>query len=204
MVDGIFEAAATAAGMFAGTNIDDILVLTALFLARRATGRPTGRQIWIGQYLGFAVLLAISTVAALMLVAVPDRWLGLLGLVPLMLGMRGLITAAREEGSGEEGSGKDSTAVVAGVLPVAGLTVAAGADNVSVYTPVFHALGGGSLAVVITVFAAGIALWCLAGAWLGTSRAATAVVKRHGRWIIPAVFVLIGAALIINFGPITP
>ncbi|WP_219933716.1 cadmium resistance transporter [Streptomyces sp. NWU339] len=196
---GTFEAAATAAGMFAGTNIDDILVLTVLFLARRATGRPTGWQIWIGQYLGFAVLLVLSTVAALMLVALPDRWLGLLGLVPLMLGVRGLITAAREDGSGE-----DSTAMVGGVLPVAGLTIAAGADNVSVYTPVFHALGAGALAVVLTVFAAGIALWCLAGAWLGTSRAATAVVQRHGRWIIPAVFVLIGATLVIHFGPITP
>ncbi|MEV0689354.1 cadmium resistance transporter [Streptomyces sp. NPDC050388] len=196
---GTFEAAVTAAGMFAGTNIDDILVLTVLFLARRATGRPTGRQIWIGQYLGFAVLLVLSTVAALMLVALPDRWLGLLGLVPLVLGVRGLITAAREEGSGE-----DNTAMAGGVLPVAGVTVAAGADNVSVYTPMFHALGAGALAVVLTVFAAGIALWCLAGAWLGTSRAATAVVQRHGRWIIPAVFVLIGAALIIHFGPITP
>ncbi|MBL3670565.1 cadmium resistance transporter [Streptomyces sp. M2CJ-2] len=182
-MDGIFEAAATAAGMFAGTNIDDILVLTVLFLASRATGRPTGRQIWIGQYLGFAVLLALSTVAALMLVAVPDRWLGLLGLVPLVLGMRGLVTAAREEGAG-----KDNTAVADGVLSVAGVTVAVGADNVSVYTPVFHALGVGSLAVVLTVFAAGIALWCLAGAWLGTSRTATAVVQRHGQWIIPAVF----------------
>ena len=83
----------TAAGVFAGTNVDDLLVLTVLFLAARASGRPRPWQIWAGQYAGIGVLVLVSVLAALGLTLVPDRWVGLLGLVPIALGVRGLIAA---------------------------------------------------------------------------------------------------------------
>jgi hypothetical protein len=41
-------------GVFVGTNIDDIVVLTVLFRASRAPGRPKVWQIWVGQYLGIS------------------------------------------------------------------------------------------------------------------------------------------------------
>jgi len=84
----------TAAGVFAGTNVDDLIVLTVLFLAARAANRPAW-PIWAGQYLGIAALVTVSLLAALGLTLIPDRWVPLLGLVPLALGVRGLITAAR-------------------------------------------------------------------------------------------------------------
>lgn len=52
-------------GMFAGTNVDDILVLTVLFLSARASGLPRPWQIWPGQYLGIAILVAGAAIAAL-------------------------------------------------------------------------------------------------------------------------------------------
>ena len=188
---------ATAIGMFAGTNIDDILVLTVLCLARKANGRPKSWQIWAGQYLGFAVLVAVSMIAALGLAIVPDEWMGLLGLVPFALGVRGLIGALR---SNRRSGGENSAAAAGGVLPVAGVTIAVGADNVSVYTPVFRTIGAGSIAVTIAVFAVGVALWCLAGSWLSSYRKAVAIVERHGPWIVPAVYMLIGVAMMIESG----
>ena len=44
-------------GIFAGTNIDDLLVLTVLFVSATA-GRPHRWEIVTGQVLGFTVLLA--------------------------------------------------------------------------------------------------------------------------------------------------
>lgn len=82
--------------MFAGTNVDDLVVLTVLFLSARATGRPRPWQIWSGQYAGIAVLVVVSALAALGLAAVPDRWVGLLGLVPIALGVKGLVTTIRQ------------------------------------------------------------------------------------------------------------
>lgn len=62
----------TAVAVFAGTNIDDILVLTVLFLASVSDGQLRPWQIVAGQYLGFLTLVTISALAALGLVIVPD------------------------------------------------------------------------------------------------------------------------------------
>ncbi|WP_435190764.1 cadmium resistance transporter [Nonomuraea sp. bgisy094] len=97
-MEGIAGTVATAVGMFAGTNLDDIIVLTVLFLSSRAGGAPRAWQIWGGQYAGIAVLVAVSVVAALGLTIVPDDWVGLLGLIPFALGVRGLVSAIRARG----------------------------------------------------------------------------------------------------------
>jgi cadmium resistance protein CadD (predicted permease) len=39
-------------GVFAGTNVGDLIVLTVLFLSCRATGTPRRWQIWAGKYAG--------------------------------------------------------------------------------------------------------------------------------------------------------
>ncbi|WP_412540722.1 cadmium resistance transporter [Longispora sp. K20-0274] len=188
----LFGTVAAAVGVFAGTNVDDLLVLTVLFLSFRAGGRPRPWQIWLGQYLGVAALVAASALAALGLRLVPDRWVGLLGLVPLGLGVRGLVAAFRG-GAGDDGP---AAPVASGWLAVAGVTVANGADNVSVYTPVLRGLGPVDGLVTAGVFAVLVAGWCLAGSWLGSHRRVVAVVERHGHWIVPVVFVGIGAAIV--------
>jgi cadmium resistance protein CadD (predicted permease) len=181
-----------ACGMFAGTNVDDIIVLTVLFLSGRANGRPRAWQIWAGQYAGIAALVVISVVAALGLAIVPDDWVGLLGLLPLALGVRGLVSAVRAPGS------DDPPAVATGWIPVAGVTIANGADNISVYTPVFRTIGAGSTLITIAVFAAGVALWCLAASWLGSHKKIIEAVDRYGRWLVPAVFIAIGTLIVLG------
>ncbi|MFI6763741.1 cadmium resistance transporter [Micromonospora sp. NPDC050417] len=190
---------ATAAGVFTGTNVDDIIVLTVLFLSARATGRPRPWQIWVGQYAGIGLLVAVSAVAALGLTIVPDRWVGLLGLVPFALGLRGLVAAVR---SGDDAP-PPAVAVATGVVAVAGVTIANGADNLSVYTPVFRTLGVTGSLVTVAVFALGVALWCLAASWLGSHRRVVEVVERFGHWIVPGVFLLIGAMIVVESGVLT-
>lgn len=181
--------------VFAGTNIDDLVVLTLLFLAGRASGRPRPWQVWLGQYAGIGALVAVSALAAAGLAVVPDRWVGLLGLVPFGLGGYGLLRAVRSTHE------QPPPPVVAGsVLAVAGVTVANGADNISVYTPVLRSLGWTGGTVTVAVFAALVAVWCAAGSWLGSHRAAVAVVRRHGHLVVPVVFMIIGAAIVLGSG----
>lgn len=79
----------------------------------------------------------------------------------------------------------------------AGVTIANGADNVSVYTSMFVTVGlAGSL---ITV-----AVWRLAGSGLGSHRTVVTVVQRFGQWIVPVVFMLIGAVIVIESGALRP
>ncbi|WP_223167551.1 cadmium resistance transporter [Nonomuraea sp. SYSU D8015] len=195
-MDGIVGTIATAAGMFAGTNVDDLIVLTVLFLSSRASGLPRPWQIWGGQYAGIAVLVLLSVVAALGLTIVPDAWVGLLGLVPFALGVKGLVAAVRDRHD-EAGT---PPAVATGLVSVAGVTIANGADNITVYTPVFRTIGALPTMVTIGVFAIGVALWCLAGSWLGSHKKIVGIVERYGQWLVPAVFVIIGILIVIDSG----
>ncbi|MFB4263167.1 cadmium resistance transporter [Nonomuraea sp. GTA35] len=191
---------AAAVAMFAGTNVDDLIVLTVLFLSARAGGALRPWHIWAGQYAGIGALVVISVIAALGLALLPDRWVGLLGLIPLALGVRGLLGALRSRGDGGGDGPSGGPPPATGVVSVAAVTIANGADNISVYTPVFRTIGSAASALTIAVFAAGVAVWCLAASWLGSHRAVIAVVERHGHWIVPLVFMAIGMVIIAESG----
>jgi cadmium resistance protein CadD (predicted permease) len=182
--------AAGAAVVFAATDIDDIVILTLFFVAARTTGRPRPWQIVAGQYLGIGALALASTVVAAGLLVVPDPWTGLLGLLPIALGVRAL------RGSDDD----ESPTVVTGLLGVAGVTIANGADNVAVYVPVFRALGVADSAIFLLVFVLLIALWCAAAAWLGGHPRVVRLVERAGHWLVPAIFVGVGVVILVSSG----
>lgn len=190
----------TAVAVFAGTNLDDLLVLTVLFLSSRATGRPSVAKIWAGQYLGIGALIAASIVLAMGLAVIPDRWVGVLGLIPLGLGVRGLVIAIRTHGR-EDGEPRLRTAT--GVLSIVGVTVANGADNLSVYTALFRTIDVPAIVLTVVVFLACVAVWCLAARLLGAHRAVIAGVQRFGHWAVPIVFIVIGVLIILRSGLLT-
>ena len=193
--------AATAVALFAATNIDDLVVLALLSASSLASGRPRRWEIWAGQYLGFAVLVGLSLAAGRGLSLVPTRWLWLLALIPLTIGVITLAGAIRAARRGEQSTPSLPRATglsnvrwlswMAGVAGVATLTVVDGADNLAAYTPVFATANDGRIAVTLAVFAVGVAVWCAAGALLTRHRRITDTLARYGRWILPAAFILI-------------
>jgi cadmium resistance protein CadD (predicted permease) len=182
------QTAATAVGLFAGTNVDDIVVLSVLNVSRAAENRPRHRDIWIGQYLGIAVLVLIALAASRGLSLIRPDLVGLLGLIPLTLGLYRLAVAIRTR----DRSGPTSTPVAAGLVGVVGITVANGGDNVAAYTPVFATQSASEIAVTITVFALCVAVWCLAAALLVTHKRVVAAIEACGHWLVPPVYITIG------------
>ncbi|MEH1058635.1 cadmium resistance transporter [Micromonospora sp. CPCC 206171] len=190
----LFAAAAGAALVFAATNVDDIVVLTVLFVAARATGRPLPWRIVAGQYLGIGALAATALVVAAGLLVVPDPWTGLLGLLPIGLGIRALLAHTDDEAP---------PAVVGGALGVAGVTMANGADNIAVYVPVFRSLEPAAGLVWLVVFAALVALWCAVATVLGGHPRVVRLVGRAGHWLVPAIFVGVGLVILVTSGVLT-
>jgi cadmium resistance protein CadD (predicted permease) len=189
----------TAAGLltavlaFAGTAIDDLVILAALFLARRRTGTPSIVAIVLGQFAGFAGILAISLAAAAGLHPVPDRWIRLLGVVPIGMGGWGLWH--------QRGADRDQRrAPVSGLAGVALTTFANGADNITVFTPLFRGLHPAGSALVTLLFLALTAVWCVAGALLGGRHTGTDLLGRVAPWLVPAVFVAVGLLIVLGGG----
>jgi cadmium resistance protein CadD (predicted permease) len=178
----------TAVALFAGTNFDDVVVLSLLSASSRAGGRPRHWEIWAGQYGGFAVLVGLSVAAGRGLALVPERWLWPLALLPLGVGIISLAAAIRSVRRGEP----PPSPAAGGLLGVAALTIVNGADDLAAYTPFFAASKPAQVVVTLVVFAVCVALWCLAGGLLTRHARVTAAVGRYSHWILPVAFILIG------------
>jgi len=178
---------------FAVTNVDDFVVLTALFVTVDRGG-PTHRQIVVGQYLGIGALVAVSLVVSVGLAAVPDRWIGLLGVIPIALGVRGLVRARTIRSDGP------TAAAVTGATGVVALTLANGADNVSVYIPLFRQAGPGTTGLYVLVFAVLVGVWCIAARAVAGQKPLIRLVERVGHWLVPIVYIAIGIRIIVVSG----
>jgi len=79
------KAIIAAIASFAATNIDDIVILMLFFAQVNSTFRP--QHIAIGQYLGFTALIIASLPGFFGGLIVPKAVIGLLGLLPIAIGI---------------------------------------------------------------------------------------------------------------------
>ncbi|MGW1771925.1 cadmium resistance transporter [Streptomyces sp. NPDC002104] len=187
-----------AAGLFAVTNIDDILIL-ALFFAQGAGHPGSTRRIVLGQYLGFAAILAVAVAAAFGATFLPESAIPYLGLLPLALGLKAAWQAWKSHREGEYGE-EEAQAKEGGPSPleVAAVTFANGGDNIGVYVPVFATAGG--MSVYAVVFLVLVAVWCFAGRFFATRPVIAKALARWGHILLPLVLIAIGLLILIEGG----
>jgi cadmium resistance protein CadD (predicted permease) len=185
----------TAVVVFVSTNVDDLVLVVALFAAA-STGALRRWHVVAGQYLGFVVLVIISLLAGQGLTIVPTRWVGLLGLLPVLLGVRGLIKARHIDPD----AGQVYSVIGSGPLPVAVATIANGGDNLTIYSLLFRTSTTGDIAIAIVIVIAGVALRCAAGVLLSADKRVAKSMQRLSRWLVPLVFVTIGTTVLIRTG----
>ena len=77
----------SAIGVYISTSIDYLIILFILFA--QLSQNKQKWHIYAGQYLGTGLLVGASLVAAYIVNFVPEEWMvGLLGLIPIYLGIR--------------------------------------------------------------------------------------------------------------------
>ena len=155
----------------------------------------------IGQYLGFAGILAAAIVGALGAGLLPAKVIPYLGLLPLGLGVRAAINAWRDHRAGDIDDDRPAgDGAGPGVLQVAAVTFANGGDNIGVYVPVFTVAGLGGMSVYAVVFLIGVGLWCAAGWFLASRPIIAEALSRWGHIILPIVLIGIGMLILAEGG----
>lgn len=179
---------------FAATNVDDAFLLVLFFGDRRYRAR----HVFVGQAVGVGLLVALGLAGALAALALPARAVGLLGLMPIAIGVRQLLERRRAQ----QGESVAEIAPRAGrtgwrqAAAVAGVTLANGGDNVGVYVPLFAARPPAQTALLLVVFAAMLVVWSFAGYYLARRSALAGRLRRVSGAVMPWVLIGLGVAIV--------
>ena len=187
-----------AMGLFAATNIDDIVVLS-LFFARGAGQRGTTARILAGQYLGFAgILVAAILVTTGAGAFLPPAAIPYFGLIPLGLGLWAAWEAWRGDGDDDDEAKVAGKKV--GVGTVAGVTFANGGDNIGVYTPVFLSVEPLAVVAYCVIFLALVAVLVALARFVATRPPIAEVLERFEHILFPIVLIGLGIVILVSGG----
>lgn len=197
MLQIIFSAIA----VYISTSIDYLFILLIIF--SQAYTQKGLRQIYFGQYLGTGILVAISLFAAYVLNFIPQDWMiGLLGLIPIYLGIR-VAMGGEEEAEEEEVVEKlESRGSNRLFWTVALITIASGGDNLGIYIPYFTSLSVSEIVIAIVVFAISIAVLCYISYRLAKISFVSETLEKYERIIVPIVFIGLGIFIMLENGTI--
>jgi cadmium resistance protein CadD (predicted permease) len=185
--------------LFASTNIDDLVVLVGFF----ADPRFRARDVVAGQYAGIVILFAVSAAGALLSLVIPNAYLGLLGIFPILIGIRKLVALRHERVQTDQATILRSTSSSHGnIAGVALVTIANGGDNIGVYMPSFAVHSGSQIAAIAVVFVAMTALWCLLAHRMVSHPRFGAPLRRYAQIFAPLVLIGLGVLIIHNAGGI--
>ena len=158
-----------------------------------------------GQYLGTGLLVGASLVAAYVVNFVPEAWMvGLLGLIPIYLGIRFAIVGEGEEEEEEIIERFEQSKANQLFWTVTLLTIASGGDNLGIYIPYFASLDWSQTLVALLVFAIGIIIFCELSRVLSSMPLISETIEKYERIVVPLVFITLGLYIMYENGTIEP
>ncbi|SFC65467.1 cadmium resistance transporter (or sequestration) family protein [Alkalibacterium subtropicum] len=197
----MIETIISAIAVYISTSIDYLFILLIIF-SQSHTKKGIAHIYW-GQYLGTGFLVAVSLFAAYVLNFIPQDWIvGLLGLVPLYLGVQVALHGEEEEDDDEVaekiGAGGSSRLF----WTVALITVASGGDNLGIYIPYFTALSTAEIILAIVIFAVSVSILCYISYRLAKISFVSETLEKYERLIVPIVFIGLGIYIMLENGTI--
>lgn len=192
----------SAIGVYISTSIDYLIILIILFA--QLSQNKQKWHIYAGQYLGTSLLVGASLVAAYVVNFVPEEWMvGLLGLIPIYLGIRFAIVGEDAEEEEEEIIERLEQSKANQLFwTVTLLTIASGGDNLGIYIPYFASLDWSQTLVALLVFVIGIIIFCEISRVLSSIPLIFETIEKYERIIVPLVFILLGLYIMYENGTI--
>ncbi|MBZ2023707.1 CadD family cadmium resistance transporter [Streptococcus sanguinis] len=182
--------------LYSGTAVD-LLIILMLFFAKRKS-RKDIINIYLGQFLGSVSLILLSLLFAFVLNYIPSKEiLGLLGLIPIFLGLKVLLLGDSDgEAIAKDGLRKDNKNLI---FLVAMITFAScGADNIGVFVPYFITLNLANLIVALLTFLVMIYLLVFSAQKLAQVPSVGETLEKYSRWFIAVVYLGLGMYILIE------
>ena len=182
--------------LYSGTAVD-LLIILMLFFAKRKS-RKDIINIYLGQFLGSVSLILLSLLFAFVLNYIPSKEiLGLLGLIPIFLGLKVLLLGDSDgEAIAKDGLRKDNKNLI---FLVAMITFAScGADNIGVFVPYFTTLNLANLIVTLLTFLVMIYLLVFSAQKLAQVPSVGETLEKYSRWFISVVYLGLGMYILIE------
>lgn len=182
--------------LYSGTAVD-LLIILMLFFAKRKSIKDI-INIYLGQFLGSVSLILLSLLFAFVLNYIPSKEiLGLLGLIPIFLGLKVLLLGDSDgEAIAKDGLRKDDKNLI---FLVAMITFAScGADNIGVFVPYFITLNLANLIVALLTFLVMIYLLVFSAQKLAQVPSVGETLEKYSRWFIAVVYLGLGMYILIE------
>jgi cadmium resistance protein CadD (predicted permease) len=175
---------------FVATNIDDTFVLILLF----SIPSLLTRNVIIGQFLGIVLLVVISSSAALLALAIPAFVIGLMGFIPIIIGIKRL-TNFRGKPETIRAMKKEYLSF----LSVTAITISNGGDDIGVFTPLFAKYNTvAEVSVLISIFLIMTGIWCIVTFYFIRHPFVASRINVLSNAVTPFVLIGIGVYIIID------
>ena len=173
--------------LFIGVNLDFFVVLLLLLQKYRF------RDNFIGYELGMLLVFVISAIAGQLIQTIIPTWaIGLLGLLPIYMGIKG-------ENDNDNNASKSTPK--GGMLAVLLMyLISCGADNIAVYVPVLATMTTAAILLTLGYFIILTAISLILAYLFGQIPIVKYVFERWGSPISRIIYILIGLFVMLNTG----
>ena len=200
-MNNLLTAIITGVVAFIATNIDDIVILLVFFSQVDENFRPW--HIVVGQYLGFTILVIFSLPGLFGGLILPQSWIGLLGLIPIAIGISSLVNKETEQ-LADVSQEITPSFLIPTIYTVAAITVANGSDNISIYIPLFSSTQLESFLIIIGLFVLLLAIWCYAAYQLTHQQKIANFLTKYGNYLVPFVLMSLGIVIVWKSKALSP
>jgi cadmium resistance protein CadD (predicted permease) len=196
------------------TTFDDNIYLTGFFSEVNRTFRP--KHVVVGELIGFTALISISLVGFLIGLAISSNWIGLLGIVPILIGLNNLrlLIVNKDESVENKSANLKQNARFRGfdsrerslldiiqdrqTYRVSAVTISNGGNNLGIYIPLFASSSLKSLAVIIPICYLIICTWLFMSYHLTRTPGIAVVLSRYASKLFPFVLMWLGLRIILD------
>jgi len=192
----MIETLLSSVAVFVATSVDELVVLTTIFAY--AERRRAVVQVYAGQLISQAVLLTVSVLAAFGIEAISQRAIGLLGIVPIVLGIRVLLGGDEDDEAQETAKRLGSSAGF--TLTVALIAIGGGGEELAVFIPFLGSLAMPDLVVALVTLLLLVPVWCRVSQRIASIKRIQGWIARYQRIFVPVVFITLGVFVIVDSG----